>query len=316
MMRNKVCFGIALIILVLLYLISSTDLFYKERENKIYKVSVILNETNSMIFENIKKGMKQVDKEKATEISIITLYEPNNAVHQMELLTKEIENGAEAIILFPVDTDYTQSYLKEKGYKIPIISVSAYLPNHIVDAWIHSNDEVSIEQLGEKIIEKNLQHVYTVIPQIEKENINQRLDLLKILLEKSNIHLKKIYYTTAEDMDVIMRQLNRSKESIGVIALDLMTFNRMMHTYREFEDKRIHIYGIGYTNRLLDDLEQGFIEAMAVYSDYDIGYLSIIAAIDLIEHRKVEYDQEVIGKLVTKDQIYEEDYEKILFPVH
>ena len=315
-MKNKVCFGIALIVLMLLYLISSTDLFYKERENRTYKVSVILNETNSVIFENIKKGMKQVDKEKATEISIVTLYEPDNALHQMELMKKEIENGAEAIILFPVDTTYTESYLKEKAYNIPIISMNACLPNDIVDAWIHSSDQESIEQLSKKIIEKNLKYIYTVIPQIEKENINRRVDLLKTLLEKSNIHLKKIYYTNIEDIDKIMKPLNQTKESIGVIALDPMTFDSIMHTYREWEDKRIHIYGIGYTNRLLDDLERGFIEAIAIYSDYDLGYLSIITAIDLIEHRKVKYDQEVIGKLVTKEQIYEEEYERILFPIH
>ncbi|MBU3810327.1 MAG: sugar ABC transporter substrate-binding protein, partial [Candidatus Niameybacter stercoravium] len=109
--KNDILYILALIILVMLYLISSTDFIYKEQETDIYQISVILNETSDAIFENIKLGMNQMDKEWTTEVNIVTLYEANHAEQQMKLVEREVANGAKAIILFPVDAELTKEYL-------------------------------------------------------------------------------------------------------------------------------------------------------------------------------------------------------------
>lgn len=314
--KNDILYILALILLVMLYLISSTDLFYKEQETDIYQISVILNETSDAIFENIKLGMKQVDKEWTTEVNIVTLYEANHAEQQMKLLEREITNGAEAIILFPVDAELTKEYLIQENWNIPIICVGTYLPEQVVDVWIHGDELARVQELGRKIIEDNLRFIYTIAPRIERSNVNQRLKGLKGVLEENNVGVECLYYETEEELVTLLRELNEKEIEPGLVALDTMTLNLLMTQYRTLEEQNLYIYGIGYTSSLLSDLEKGLIQALSIHNDYDLGYLSLASAVALLQHEKVAYDQKVIGGLVTKDNIYGTLYEKILFPIH
>lgn len=314
--KNNILYVIAMIVLVALYLISSTDLVYKEQENDIYQISVILNETSDTIFENIKLGMKQVDREWTTEVNIVTLYEANHAKQQIDLIEREVKNGAEAIILFPVEAQLTSQYLMEKKWNIPIVCVGTQLDQSVVDVWIHGDEMIRSKEIGRKIIEDGMKHVYTLAPKVERNNTGQRLEVLKEILGEEAIVLEPLYYDTEEELATLITKLNEENKGEGLIALDTTSLSLLMDQYRVLEQQNLQIYGIGYTNSLLSDLEKGHIRALSIHNDYDLGYLSLVSAVTLLHHQKVPYDQMVIGGLITKENMYGNLYEKILFPIH
>lgn len=317
MKRSKYSlYALVAIILVILYLISSTDFIYKEQEKEIYQISVILNETSDATFENIKLGMKQVEREYAVEVNVITLYEPNNAKWQIELVEREVGNGAEAIILFPVDANLTNGYLMKEKWNIPIICVGTYLPEEVVDVWIHGDEIARGQELGKKMIEDGVESIYTLAPKVERSNINQRLEALKQVMKENDGIVHPLYYETEEELAEQLLSLNEGGKGAALVALDTVTLSLVMARYRTLERQNLHIYGIGYNNSILGDLEKGRIKALSIHNDYDLGYLSLASAVSLLHHQKIPYDQKVIGGLVTKDNMYGTLYEKILFPIN
>ena len=67
------------IILVLLFLLSSTDLIIKEEKREIYPISVIVEDTSDIHDVNFRKGMEPAAIERNADISFITLYEAGSA---------------------------------------------------------------------------------------------------------------------------------------------------------------------------------------------------------------------------------------------
>ncbi|MEF9954829.1 MAG: substrate-binding domain-containing protein, partial [Clostridium sp.] len=108
-------------ILVLLFLMSSTNLIIKEKKNEIYQVSVIVEDSKDDYYVNLKKGMDQAGVEHNIDVNFITLYERNNSEQQKDMLVREIDAGAQAIILSPVDYIKMASVLENMTVDIPII---------------------------------------------------------------------------------------------------------------------------------------------------------------------------------------------------
>ena len=81
------------IILVLLFLLSSTDLIIKEEKREIYPISVIVEDTSDINYVNFRKGMEQAAIERNADISFITLYEAGSASQQQELIAREQQAG-------------------------------------------------------------------------------------------------------------------------------------------------------------------------------------------------------------------------------
>ena len=55
--QEKLIWGLMAGILIILFLLSSTDLIIKEKETTIYSVSVIIKDTNDDYYKNFRKGI-------------------------------------------------------------------------------------------------------------------------------------------------------------------------------------------------------------------------------------------------------------------
>ena len=87
--------------LVVLFLLSSTDLIIKEEERKIYPISVIVEDADDANYVNFRKGMDQAAIEQNADVSFITLYEEENISQQLALMTREEQDGATALVVVP-----------------------------------------------------------------------------------------------------------------------------------------------------------------------------------------------------------------------
>ena len=79
--------------LILLFLLSSTDLIIKEKKTEIYPVSVIIGETTDDYYTNFREGVDMAADEYNVDVRLITLYEKGDVTEQMELLKREIDYG-------------------------------------------------------------------------------------------------------------------------------------------------------------------------------------------------------------------------------
>ena len=92
--REKMLLCAGAVFLVLLFLMSSTDLIIKERAVQIDSISVILSEDTDDYYQNFRKGMEKAATDLRSDVRLITLYDRKDQDQQVELTTREIRDGA------------------------------------------------------------------------------------------------------------------------------------------------------------------------------------------------------------------------------
>ena len=64
-------------------------------------ISVILRDTDTTLWSNTRLGMEQAAGELRVELRFLTLSQTNDAAQQLRLMTQELEQGANALVVVP-----------------------------------------------------------------------------------------------------------------------------------------------------------------------------------------------------------------------
>ena len=79
-------------------------------------------------------------------------------------------------------------------------------------------------------------------------------------------------------------------------------------------EKEIRMAGIDSSEEI-QLLEEGIFEALVVQKPFNMGYLSVETAVRLVRGEKTEKIQNSGSALITKETMYTEENQKLLFPV-
>ena len=151
--REKISWCAGVLLLVMLYLLSSTDLIIKEKKREICRISVIIDNVNDNYYGSFRAGMDMAEKKYQADVNFITLYAENDEEQQEELIVREIKDGANAIILAPVREDLAVMKLDEISPGCPVIFLGPTAINSSVACSISVDRYEMGRTLGEKIAE-------------------------------------------------------------------------------------------------------------------------------------------------------------------
>ena len=148
--REKMLLCAGAVFLVLLFLMSSTDLIIKERAVQIDSISVILSEDTDDYYQNFRKGMEKAATDLRSDVRLITLYDRKDQDQQVELTTREIRDGAGAVVIEPAEEKAAVMALESLNPGCPVIFVSASSPSDFVTDSILIDYFEAGRILGEK----------------------------------------------------------------------------------------------------------------------------------------------------------------------
>jgi ribose transport system substrate-binding protein len=131
-------------------------------------------------------------------------------------------------------------------------------------------------------------------------------------LEGSDVYLKR-ELVTMDDSSLINHIYNiyRSGLYSGMILLDANVLDCAMSLGID-QKSGFAIYGVDDRQAAVYYLDSGSIQALACKDDYTMGYLAVKAVLD--NGDKVSDEGVPLYYIINKEQIYSEEYEKILFP--
>ena len=115
--REKMLLCAGAVFLVLLFLMSSTDLIIKERAVQIDSISVILSEDTDDYYQNFRKGMEKAATDLRSDVRLITLYDRKDQDQQVELTTREIRDGAGAVVILKPE-GYWEKKQQKKTFQV------------------------------------------------------------------------------------------------------------------------------------------------------------------------------------------------------
>lgn len=312
------------IILFLLLIISFLLLLDNTRlsEKKTYNISIIARGKNSESLMIMKKGIDQAALEMDLNISVITLSEENKVREQTKLIEQEIGKKADAIIIDPVDYEKMTEPIENAMKKVPFILIGSKVNSEWIQSSISCDNYKLGVSLGEKMIEMGNVKANIVIVKnnLECSSIKERYNgFMSVMNGTENTFInwefvgeeQQNYYFQAKkllednDIDTIVIFDTAILEMVAQEKQDLRSINK--------EKTFAEIYGTGSTNKIISFIEDKVISATAIQNEYNIGYLGVEKAVDIINRKRVN-DKSIASTVITKNNMYSEENQRLLFP--
>ena len=319
--RETLMWGVFGGLLVVLYLLSSTNLIIKEKKVEIYPVSVVIGDVTDDYYVNFRKGVDQAADEYNVDVSFITLYEADDPEQQMELVRREIDDGARAVILEPLDSVYAMQMMDETAYGSPIIMLGDILPSEQVMGAVSVEYQESGEKMAEAIMRENDPEmpVYVFARTVKYGNTGEVYRGLSGILEE-NGYIVILCERNGEDAyrGVIEGTVYPGNGRAVVAALDPASTAEAADIISKspvYGNYISGLYGVGTLPSVLDQMDKGIIRGMIVSNEFEAGYLSVEKAVEAIEKNGKREQIILDSYYIKRADLRNPAYEKILYPI-
>ncbi|HWS30108.1 MAG TPA: hypothetical protein VN512_08375 [Clostridia bacterium] len=275
-----------LVFVAALYLYQS----FSVPEVEVYGVSVVLCSGG----ENFEKGLTGAALEKNADLHIVRVTDPS-ANAQTAALERELQNGANAVILYRADAENLSAWLLKNKSSAPLVLAG--------DALL-SGKGASHVSLGAKALSAAL------VTEMEK----QPLRSVTVAEDEGGERLTE--FLAALDAAGFTYDLVHAKDVSHIAPGKVYASCDPAATLllAEAADKGAFLYGMGYDAALRNLLESGKITALAIASEFDAGYLAVTEAVSRIDGGRT-YDAVLSAFIARSDNMYEPPISAILFPI-
>lgn len=267
------------------------------------EISVVIRESDSTLWADARQGMEAAAGELGAELRFLTLSDTNDADGQRQLLEREQEGGADALVVVPADAEPLDMELPVVAMETPVEGAAL--------AVAPDNRQLGI-QLAQALLEDWTEGPVVLLDTgCPGTGVSQRAAAALETLEAAGVpaQLKTV-------------ALDAAGQSIRPLAQEpmawIMAFEPAATELAVGEKEELGmshpLYGVGVSSRVASGLERGTIQAAAVWSDYAAGYLAVQGAIQAARGQAPQ-TASLSFSVVRGEDIYEPENQKLLFPV-
>ncbi len=310
-----------MVVLILLFLLAAL-LVNIDLPNDIeeVKIDMIIKSKYGSQWELISLGAYAAANEYGAQLAILAPDYEKDVLAQKSLLLNARNESGDVIILAPINYSQLKEPVVEiSNHGIPVMTiVSEWETTDVYSSLTSDYIEVG-NMLGEALVreiglEGNIVIVATVndalIIEQKLQGLNEFLDM------KTNIKLLEIIYTATDIYSVERRFYNYLQETNidGIITLDTVS---TIGIGKAIERLDINIGAIG-TNIYEDDLyllDEGYFDQIVDENFFAIGYLAVENSINKIKDNDVFVHKKISAYVINKNNMYDNDIQKIIFPI-
>ena len=306
-------------ILTVAFLSLVVSLFYpaSPREEKHSKVSMIVYGEDSERWENMRQGAALVCKEKNADLSMMTTLSENDPEEQIEIIEREIEDGADAMVIAACDSNRLKSYFDENHPRIPVVFVETLETGEGDFLSIAPDDYEMGKKIGEEIVgnESDIVTVAVISGNMEKDSVLLRR---KGLLDTIDGKVGKIIdWNQGEKTSPVTRTFIQkaivSEATDVIVTFDNTITDSLLDALTNL-NKHSKIYSVSTSNMAVYYLNNGEIKALGFPNEFSMGYLAAFYATDEAGAKKLYPDRKIDYKIIRKETMYDKDNQALLFP--
>ncbi len=319
--KEKIMWFVYGMILILLFLMSSTELIIKEQENPVYPISIVVEEASDENYVNFRKGMDRAAIELNADVRFVTLYDSNDPVQQINMAVREQQEGARAIILAPVNELEVESALTDKRVTAPLVLFGAELPLDRIAAVVTVDYYEMGQMLGMQVAEKQTASCPVYLFRSGGENTVKRRfeDGIRSVLEPAGYELRMI---AGDDKELFRKTIEElvypGREKALIIALDQKSLSEAADILADstvYSSQVIGLYGRGTSSPILNYLDRGIITGLCVTDDFSAGYLCVGTAVEAVTNPGMGQQTMLDSFYIERGDLRESKYEKMLYPI-
>lgn len=292
-------------------------------DNNKQRIAVITKSTTSQFWKSVFSGANAA----STEYNLsITFEGPDNEEDyekQNELINKAVKDGVDAIVFSAVDYNANVeaiNYAVSQGVKVVVIDSD--VNSDKVSCRISTDNYLAGKKAGEKVLECTEAAIYVGIVNFDKNSANgqeREQGLRDSLEENSRITIidSRNVLSTSEDAKNETEWMLRQHPQINVIV----TFNEWTSLGVGYAVEEMNLAEdtmvIAFDSNIVsvEMLEEGVVDALLVQNPYAMGYLGVESAYKLINKQLLTDTRiDTSTQLITRDNMFDEECQRILFP--
>lgn len=317
--RGKATLLLYMIFLAVLFLMCSTDLIIREPEKEIYQIAVIIEDSRDDNYGSFRKGMDQAALELNADVRFFTLYEKLDADQQMELIGREQQDGADALIVVPADEDRVVDALAGHQVTVPMVLLGSGLTGEGVTGTVVVDYGKMGELLGQKMAEHMDEHRTVLVfsdPSAQSGASRRFLEGARNVMEEEGILCRLVVRDGEQGFKPFTESLD-AEGQVLILAESPEILAETAGILAELPDLscRVSLYGRGSTLPVLNYLDRGLIRGLCVTDEFSIGYFSVGMAVEALETAGTRSSAVMDSWYIEKDDLRDPAYEKMLFPI-
>ena len=255
-------------------------------------------------------GCKMAAEEYESDLEILAPDKEENIEEQNKLLKKAIEQKPDAILFSPSSMDASDELLKEAKEKgICITYIDSYTKEELQDLTVATDNVNAGRMLGEyarKLIDKDskiaiVSHVKGVSTAVEREQ-GFREGLGDYALYEKSYELAQELMRKYPDLELIAGMNEYSAVGVGRAVSDAGA-----------KDK-IAVVGVDCSQEAINLMEMGVYKGIIVQKAFRMGYIGVEETIHMLNGDAVEKNIDSGCELVTPENMYNSDIERLIFP--
>ena len=276
------------------------QLFRDRGPARLLSLSVLLRDTDSSGWNVARQGMEQAADELGAELRFLTLSVQNDTKEQEELLRREVEGGADAVISVPADPEALYAALNRLSAPCPLVTLEASAGDGA--GFVAADHEELGRRLAETLLEDwNGGEVLLLDTGGACPEAEFRLEAALAVLTAAGVPAQR----AAPPEDWTGRRWVMAFEAAAT---------RQAAAEKEACGGSFALYGVGSSTAITAFLERGTLAAVAAWSDYAAGYLAVEQAVQAIQNQIRPLDP-LPFSIVRGEDIYAPENQKLLFPV-
>ena len=299
--------------------------WYRQKKLEVRRISLVyipkVEDSTNDFWKALILGTKMAAKEYNADIEIKAPAEENDIDRQNELLREAISEEPDAILFSPSSFTESNDLLKEAKEKgIRISFIDSYTEEKVQDLTVATDNLEAGEKLGKfaaTLLGPDDQiaivaHVKGVSTAVEREEgFRKGLgDLAKNIVEV--VYCDSQYEKSRKLTQELMEKYPNLKMVAGMNEYSSVGAARAVKAAGAKD--RIQVVGVDSSQEAVQLMENGVFKGLVVQKAFKMGYIGVKETILMLRGKSYEKDVNSGCELVTPDNMYDSEIEKLLFP--
>lgn len=316
MMNNKKGFVLTEVILMIMVIGLALMMILGQNKKALDKVSVILENAGDSQWSALKYGLKMAAEEQGIELAVVDVEEGLDAEAQKKVFEREIEDGADALIVQPVLDKNDQEVLKKIEKRVPVMLVGyeAEKGETRYDLPVIKEDNYEMGQaLAEEMLkdfEGNIEEkkIGLLLASTDSNMLSSRECGFKDALEDKNANILEL------SLDALLNREENTESKVDiVIALDDSNLTAIGEYLASSQPHGELLYGIGQSTEAIYYLDKGIAECVVVPDEFNVGYQSLSEVARKLDHYFENMKKQTVSySVIRKETLFSKENQELL----
>lgn len=290
------------------------------RKCSLIYIPKIRDDTNDF-WTSVISGCRMAAEEYESELEIMAPDKEENVEEQNRLLRAAIEKKPDAILFSPSSMNASDELLKEaKDKGIRITYIDSYTKEDLQDLTVATDNVNAGRMMGEyarTLLDKDskiaiVSHVKGVSTAVEREQgFREGLgDYAENIVE--TVYCNSFYEKSYELAQKLMEKYPDLEMIAGMNEYSAVGVGRAVSDAGVKD--RIDVVGVDCSQEAINLMEMGVYKGIIVQKAFRMGYIGVEETIHMLNGDAVEKNIDSGCELVTPENMYDSDIERLIFP--